>query len=115
MRRRCDDSPPRILMRLCHLAPAAVVAALVSPVHAARPVAGSATPDRLKLPAGPSSVRGLAAHPAVVPFSAQLQYEVPIGLPVGHGGLAPPLRLVYWGALGNGPLGIGWSLGEIAI
>jgi hypothetical protein len=83
--------------------------------HAARPVAGSVTPERLKLPSGPSSVRGLADEPAVDPFYAQINYAVPIELPGGFGGLAPALALSYSGALGNGPMGIGWTLSQVKI
>ncbi|HET9626673.1 MAG TPA: FG-GAP-like repeat-containing protein [Kofleriaceae bacterium] len=85
--------------------------------HAAsqRPTAGAVTPDRLKLPSGPSSVRGLADEPSVDPFYAQLEYEVPFELPPGYGGLAPHLGLSYSGALGNGPAGIGWTLGQARI
>jgi RHS repeat-associated protein len=79
---------------------------------AGRPVPGSVTPERLKLPPGPSSVRGLADEPSVDAFNAQLRYQVPIELPAGLGGLAPALSLSYSGVLGNGPLGIGWSLSQ---
>ena len=79
---------------------------------AGRPVAGAVTSERVKLPSGPSSVRGLADEPTVDPFYAQLDYQVPIELPAGFGGLAPSLALTYSGALGNGPLGIGWTLAE---
>ncbi|HEX3477065.1 MAG TPA: FG-GAP-like repeat-containing protein [Kofleriaceae bacterium] len=79
---------------------------------AGRPVPGSVTPERVKLPSGPSSVRGLADEPSVDAFNAQLRYQVPIELPAGLGGLAPALSLSYSGVLGNGPLGIGWSLSQ---
>src|ERR1041384_8105394 len=79
---------------------------------AGRPVPGAVTPERLKLPSGPSSVRGLADEPSVDAFNAQLPYQAPIELPAGLGGLAPALSLSYSGVLGNGPLGIGWSLSQ---
>ena len=68
-----------------------------------RPTAGAITAERLKLPAGPGSVRGLADEPHVDPFSAQINYQVPIELPNGFGGLTPALALTYSGQLGNGP------------
>jgi RHS repeat-associated protein len=83
--------------------------------QASQPTPGGVTPDRLKLPSGPSSVRGLADEPSVDAFHAQVEYQVPIELPAGLGGLAPALGLAYSGALGNGPVGIGWSLGTIRI
>jgi RHS repeat-associated protein len=94
---------------------AGLVALLGTQAHAERPVAGAVTSDRLKLPSGPSSVRGLADEPAVDAFYAQVNYEVPIELPSGFGGLAPQLALTYSGALGNGPMGIGWSLTQTKI
>src|SRR3569833_1020140 len=90
----------------------AALALLAPAAHAARPTAGSVTPERLKLPAGPSSVRGLADEPTVDPQFAQVKYQVPIEVPAGYGGLAPALALTYVGALGNGPLGIGWTLAQ---
>jgi RHS repeat-associated protein len=80
--------------------------------RADRPAPGAATPDRLKLPSGPSSVRGLADEPSIDPFAAQINYQVPIELPGGYGQLAPTLALTYSGALGNGPMGIGWTLSQ---
>lgn len=95
---------------------AAIGSAIASPrdalASAGRPVAGALTPERLKLPSGPGSVRGLADEPSVDAFHAQLTYQIPIDLPGGLGGLAPRLSLSYSGALGNGPLGIGWTLSQ---
>jgi len=90
----------------------AALALLAPAAHAARPTAGSVTPERLKLPSGPSSVRGLADEPTVDPQYAQVKYQVPIEVPAGYGGLTPSLALTYVGALGNGPLGIGWTLAQ---
>src|SRR3569833_1924119 len=93
----------------------AALVLLAPAAHAARPTAGSVTPERLKLPAGPSSVRGLADEPTVDPQYAQVKYQVPIEVPAGYGGLAPALALTYVGALVNGPLGIGWTLARPTI
>ncbi|HEY0986863.1 MAG TPA: FG-GAP-like repeat-containing protein [Kofleriaceae bacterium] len=79
------------------------------------PAAGSVTSERLKLPSGPSSIRGLADEPAVDPIYAQVSHSVPIELPAGRGGLTPALAISYSGALGNGPLGIGWALATVKI
>ena len=97
---------------LAALAGAVSLLASVGVVHADRPAPGAASADRLKLPSGPSSVRGLADEPSVDAFSAQIDYQVPIELPGGYGGLAPFLALTYSGALGNGPMGIGWTFGQ---
>ncbi|MGZ3427611.1 MAG: SpvB/TcaC N-terminal domain-containing protein, partial [Polyangia bacterium] len=90
----------------------ALLAALApSPAHAVGvPLPGAATPQTVKLPDGPASVRGLADHASVDIFNAQISYSVPIELPHAVDGFAPTVSLGYSGALGNGPLGIGWSL-----
>src|SRR4051812_17755956 len=74
------------------------------------PPPGAVSPSTLKLPDGPASVRGLADTPSFSPFSGQVSYEVPIELPAGPAGFRPSLALVYSGALGNGPVGIGWAV-----
>jgi RHS repeat-associated protein len=117
--RRCESSCPparpwsATLARVA-LAALATLGAQAS-AHAARPTAGAVTSERLKLPSGPSSVRGLADEPTIDPIYAQVGYAVPIELPAGLGGLRPALGLSYSGALGNGPVGIGWSLATVRI
>src|ERR1700733_10609841 len=71
-----------------------------APAQAARPDPGAVTPERLELPSGPNSGRGLADQPTVDPFAAQVGYQVPIELPAGLGGLTPSLGLSYSGLLG---------------
>src|SRR5689334_9815813 len=99
-----------------------VVASLVALSSSARlagavgqPAPGAVTAQTVKLPDGPGSVRGLANDASVSSFTGQVAYEIPIELPPGPGGLAPKLALAYSGALGNGPLGIGWSFGQVAV
>src|SRR6476659_1435349 len=70
-------------------------------------VAASASP--IKLPDGPGSVHGLADPATVNVFTGQIGYQVPIDVPAGRAGLAPHVALRYSGALGNGPIGIGWT------
>jgi RHS repeat-associated protein len=72
---------------------------------------GALSATTLKLPSGPGSVRGLSddAQPAL--FTGEVQYSVPIELPGAIRGFRPSLDLKYSGELGNGPLGIGWSIG----
>src|SRR5687767_14519399 len=115
--RRCDAfglhrGSRSVLVALGALAGAVAGA---DPAFAAQPAAGSVTSERLKLPSGPSSVRGLAEEPTVDPVYAQVGHAVPIDLPAGRGGMRPALGLSYSGALGNGPVGIGWSLEMVRI
>jgi len=79
------------------------------------PAPGAATAQTLKLPDGPGSLKGLASDPSVNVFSGQISYEVPIELPGARRGFSPSLALGYRGDLGNGPLGVGWSVRQVAI
>jgi RHS repeat-associated protein len=85
---------------------------LAAPVAGATgfPSAGSVDAATLALPSAPASVRGLAGDARVSVFTGQVSYAVPIELPPGRGRFAPSLELTYEGALGNGPLGVGWAL-----
>ncbi|WP_158620331.1 MULTISPECIES: FG-GAP-like repeat-containing protein [Corallococcus] len=69
----------------------------------------------LRLPDGPGSVRGLGDDVSVDGFSAQVLYSVPLELPQGIGGFAPALALTYSGELGNGSVGVGWTLPVMSI
>lgn len=94
---------------------AGVLAALLGLVSgvaqgAGEPAPGAVTAQTLRLPDGPGSVRGLADSPSVNVFSAQVSYSIPLELPKGVAGFAPALALSYSGDLGNGELGIGWTL-----
>jgi hypothetical protein len=72
------------------------------------PSPGAVSAQTVKLPASPGSVRGLAENATVSGYTGQVQYQVPVELPAGPGGLSPSLSLGYDGGLGNGPLGVGW-------
>jgi hypothetical protein len=79
------------------------------------PSPSAASANTLKLPDAPGSIRGLSDQASVEVFTGQIGYSLPIDLPHAAQGFAPSLALSYSGALGNGPLGIGWMLSEIAI
>jgi RHS repeat-associated protein len=78
---------------------------------AGKPPEGAVSAQTVRLPSGPGSVRGLAPDPEVSPFSGQASYAIPLELPKTSRGFAPAIDLSYHGELGNGPLGIGWSVG----
>src|ERR1700758_785756 len=98
---------------------AAAVATLATPRVADAlvdgPPAGSVSPTTLKTPDGPGSVHGLADQPTFDVFSGQVNYTVPFDLPKGPAAFGPMLSAKYSGDLGNGPLGVGWALSEIAV
>jgi RHS repeat-associated protein len=73
------------------------------------------TAQTLILPDKPASINGLADPASVKVFSGQVDYKIPITLPAGRAGFGPSLALNYSGDLGNGPLGVGWTLGTFAI
>jgi len=79
------------------------------------PSPAAATADTVKLPDAPGSVHGLSDEVSATVFSGQVSYAVPLELPKGPGGFGPGLSLAYAGELGNGPIGIGWTIGEISI
>jgi RHS repeat-associated protein len=81
----------------------------------ADPTPGAITAQTLHLPGAPGSVQGLADPATVKIFTGQVDYNIPINLPAGRGGFGPSLAINYSGERGNGPLGVGWSLGQIAI
>jgi len=69
---------------------------------------------QVKLPDRPGSVRGLGSSATIAAPSAQVEYSVPIDVPT-TAGVAPSVGLRYRGDLGNGPVGIGWSLSTSVI
>lgn len=106
----------RVVRALC----AALIAggALGAPAaaHAVNgPQPGSVTASTVVLPSGPGSIQGLSDEASVDVFSAQVSYQVPLTLPSAAQGLTPALTLEYAGDLGNGPMGIGWHLGQVMI
>jgi len=81
------------------------------PVLAAgEPSPGGVNAGTLKLPSGPASVAGLADNASLSPFTGQVTYSIPVDMPAGRAGFKPSMAVAYNGALGNGPMGIGWSL-----
>ena len=88
---------------------------VASPAGAAEGPSAPPTAAVLALPSGPGSIRGLGGEADLDVASGQVRYSIDIEVPRGHGGLAPPVALTYDGGLGNGPIGLGWSLQVPAI
>ncbi len=104
---------PAAARLLASLVVALGVAASTAAVAQVAPT-GSLGGSTVKLPDGPGSVAGLAKAAELDLFSAQVGYSLPIKVPAG-GGVSPSVALSYSGALGNGPLGVGWQLAAPAI
>ncbi|MEW6431870.1 MAG: toxin TcdB middle/N-terminal domain-containing protein [Myxococcota bacterium] len=68
-------------------------------------------PTAISVPRGPGSIEGLGEAFQVNLNSGSVTESVPLQLPQGTGGQQPQVALRYDSGQGNGPLGIGWSLG----
>ena len=76
----------------------------------------SGTADEiLNLPSGGGSVSGAGASFSVDLNTGTLSAALPFTLPRGPNGIVPQISLQYAAALGDGPFGMGWSLGTVAI
>lgn len=71
----------------------------------------SARPGVISVPSGPGSVAGLGESFTPNLNTGSARESLPLELPPGTAGLTPSLALTYDSGAGNGPLGIGWSLG----
>ena len=88
---------------------AAFALALTSPALAADK--SSSRPNAISVPSGPGSITGLGESFEPNLNTGSVRETVAIELPPGTAGLTPSLALAYDSGQGNGPLGIGWSLG----
>ncbi len=73
------------------------------------------SPNTIKLPQGPGSIKGLGDSFKPQLNTGSAQYAVNIPLPAGVAGHTPELVLKYDSGQGDGPLGIGWSFGPVPI
>jgi RHS repeat-associated protein len=69
----------------------------------------------LNLPSGGGSVSGSGTSFSVDLNTGTLVAGVDLHLPAGPNGILPNLALSYSSAAGDGPFGIGWSLGTLTI
>jgi len=81
-------------------------AASAAPAHADRPQGLS--PQTIKLPKGPASLKGLGESFAANPAMGTGSFSIPLALPPGH--LAPELALAYAAGKGKGALGLSFDL-----
>jgi RHS repeat-associated protein len=72
-------------------------------------------PPTISLPKGGGAIRGMGEKFAANPVTGTGSMTVPIAASPGRGGFGPQLNLSYDSGAGNGPFGLGWSLGIPAI
>ena len=85
----------RSTQRLAGIAILAAWGLCLAPVGRAMPAPGDAPPT----------------DPAVTDNTGAARFRIPIEVPPGPGGFAPHLELAYSSRSGDGPYGIGWTLG----
>ena len=109
-------SPVRLLM-LAVLAVALVLSSCVSVPPAREPLAGRAAAARALPPGGlvdSAPNFGWTRGKFSVSDDGAAQYTLPLWMPRGRGNVAPALTLSYSSRHGQGPLGVGWSLGGLS-
>ncbi|WP_330254176.1 hypothetical protein OG874_06330 [Nocardia sp. NBC_00565] len=72
-------------------------------------------PPIISLPKGGGAIKGIGEKFAANPVTGTGSLTVPISVSPGRGGFGPQLTLAYDSGSGNGPFGMGWSLGLPAI
>src|SRR5438552_8857851 len=74
-----------------------------------------ASSPAVTLPKGGGAIRGIGEKFGANPVTGTGSMTVPLAVSPGRGGFGPQLFLSYDSAAGNGPFGLGWSLGLPAI
>jgi RHS repeat-associated protein len=69
------------------------------------------TAPQISLPKGGGAIRGIGEKFTADAATGTGTLTVPVALSSGRGGFGPQLSLAYDSGSGNGPFGIGWSLG----
>lgn len=69
----------------------------------------------ISLPTGGGAVRGIGEKFAANPVMGNGSLTVPLAASPGRGGFGPQLALTYDSNSGNGPFGLGWSVGVASV
>jgi hypothetical protein len=85
------------------------------PASTGQPARATDLLPSVSLPRPGGAIRGLAEKFSVSAATGTCATTVPLPFSPGRSGIAPPLRLGHDSGSGNGPLGLGWSLGLPAI
>ncbi|MEL7124161.1 MAG: SpvB/TcaC N-terminal domain-containing protein, partial [Bacteroidota bacterium] len=70
---------------------------------------------QISLPKGGGALRGIDEKFQVDPSNGTASFSIPLPISPGRNGFGPSLALSYNSGVGNGPFGIGWSLGLTSI
>ena len=73
--------------------------------------ASTPTLPQIQAPKGGGAIRGMGEKFAANPVTGSASMTVPLPTSPGRGGFGPGLSLTYDSGSGNGPFGLGWSLG----
>ncbi|GAA3788795.1 SpvB/TcaC N-terminal domain-containing protein [Streptomyces phyllanthi] len=73
------------------------------------------TAPSVSLPKGGGAQRGIGETFAVAAATGTAGLQIPVPAPRGRSGFGPSLVLSYDSGAGNGPFGLGWSLGLAAV
>jgi RHS repeat-associated protein len=71
----------------------------------------TASPQALSLPQGGGSIEGYGETFSMALATGSGAYSIPIATGGGRAGVAPSLSLSYGATQGDGPVGVGWSMG----
>lgn len=69
----------------------------------------------ISIPQGGGALSGIGEKFSPDLFSGTGNYGVPIAVPPGRNGFQPDLNLGYSSGNGNGPFGLGWTLGSVGV
>ncbi|MEW5926790.1 MAG: SpvB/TcaC N-terminal domain-containing protein [Gemmatimonadota bacterium] len=75
----------------------------------------NASAEAVSLPQGGGALQGIGEKFSPDLHTGTGNFSVPLALPQGRGGFGPQLVLAYSTGAGNGPFGLGWSLGVPAV
>jgi RHS repeat-associated protein len=89
--------------------------ARATPAAGAEPQPPKGPLPAISLPKGGGAIRGIGEKLAVDALTGTGTVSIPLPVTPGRNGFGPQLTLTYDSTAGNGPFGLGWSLGLPAI
>ncbi|MFF0559420.1 SpvB/TcaC N-terminal domain-containing protein [Streptomyces sp. NPDC004266] len=92
-------------------APASVPASASASASTSSPAPAPPSPPTVSLPKGGGAIKGIGEKFAADPVTGAGALTVPVAATPGRSGCGPDPALGYDSGAGNGPFGLGWSLG----